>query len=161
LDTINVDYTGSMETAFKKAEIANCGEAMPVDVVAEGDNLPFRDEEYDFVISSHVIEHFFDPIKAIEEWFRVIKPGGYIFIICPKSRAVPDETRPRTKLQEILDRHSGKMKPEIEGNERGHWTVWDLEDMLELCKYMKWKVVDFQETDDKVGNGFTVVIKKQ
>lgn len=175
LDTINVDYSGDMLTLFKKSEIQQCGEAMPVDVVAEGDELPFEDEEYDFVISSHVIEHFFDPIKAIKEWLRVIKLGGYIFIIAPKQNADPLETRQRTRLQELLDRHSGKMKPEdvnmktghdhsvITGepfNERGHWSVWAFEDLIELCKYMKWNVVDWQETDDKVGNGFTIIIKK-
>jgi len=176
LDTINVDYTDDMETVFKKEEFRLCGEKMPVDVVAEGDDLPFKDEEFDFVISSHVIEHFFDPIKAIKEWLRVIKPGGYIFTICPKQDADSLETRPRTKLSELIDRHIGVLKKEevnmktehdhsvITGepfNERGHWTVWSCEDMLELCKYMKLKVVDWQETDDKVGNGFTVVIKKQ
>lgn len=175
LDTKNVDYTDSMITVFKNAEIKLCGEALPVDIISEGDELPLEDESVDFVISSHTIEHFFDPVKAIKEWLRVIKPGGYIFTICPHQGADPLETRPRTKLEELLKRHSGEMKREevnmktnhdksvINGmpfDDRGHWTIWELEDALELCKYFNWKVVESLNNDDKVGNGFCFIIKK-
>lgn len=174
LDTINVDYSDSMETEFKLGEIQLCGEAMPVDVVAEGDNLPFKDESYDFVISSHVIEHFFDPVKAIKEWFRVIKKGGYIFIICPNQYALPEEKRPCTQLQEIINRHEGKMKIDevimenghnmfVSGknmDERGHYSVWNLTDFLPICEYYGWNVVESLKEDDKVGNGFCVILKK-
>ena len=175
LDTINVDYTDSMDTPFKKGEMEMCGKACKVDVIAEGDKLPFKDGEWDFVISSHCIEHFFDPIAALKEWYRVIKPGGYIYIIAPHSYRVPNETRPITKTQELVDRHEGRMKPEdvnweggynvstvtgINLNDRGHWQVWDTEAFLDLCKYLNYKVVDFQDADDKVGNGFAIVIQK-
>ena len=175
LNTKNVDYTDNMEQVFKKMEVDLCGEAMPVDIVAEGDNLPLEDNSVDFVISSHVIEHFFDPIKALKEWYRVIKPGGYIFTICPKQDADPLETRPRTKLEELIKRHSGEMKREdvnmktnhdksvVNGmpfEDRGHWTIWAYEDMLELCEYLNFNVIDYQSTDDKVKNGFTIVIQK-
>ena len=41
-----------------------------------------------------------------------------------------------------------------------HWSVWDLESFLELCAAAGFKVIDSLDTDDKVGNGFIVVIKK-
>ena len=50
LDTLNVDYTDDMDTVFKQAEEKICGEKMPVDIVASGDNLPLKDESVDFVI---------------------------------------------------------------------------------------------------------------
>jgi SAM-dependent methyltransferase len=170
---INVDYTDDMETEFKNAEFELCGFKAKVDVIADGADLPFKDEEYDYVISSHVIEHFFDPIKAIEEWFRVIKKGGYIFIIAPDHYSMPGETRPCTNYKELIDRHKGDIKPEdvnmgdlvhpvtgktLEGH--GHWSVWDLKDFIELCDYMKWFVIKKLEHDDKVGNGFCVILKK-
>ena len=174
LDTINVDYTDDMETIYKKGEFELCGEKMPVDVIAYGDDLPFEDEEYDFVISSHVMEHFFDPIKALKEWYRVIKKGGYIFIIAPTHYSLPGEIRPCTTLKELIDRHKGKIKPEDVdmgnnvypptgekmGNDHGHFSVWDLADFLEICEYLKMNVVEKLEADDKVGNGFCVLIQK-
>jgi SAM-dependent methyltransferase len=81
LKTRNIDYTDSMETVFKREEQRLCGEAMPVDIIAGGDELPLPDESEDFVISSHVLEHFPDPIKALKEWLRVVRKGGYILVL--------------------------------------------------------------------------------
>jgi len=171
---INVDYTDEY-TIFKEEEDRLCGTHLKVDVIADGADLPFKDEEYDYVISSHLIEHFYDPIAAIEEWLRVIKPGGYVFMIAPRQFALKGEDRPCTHYTELLDRHSGKLKREDVNmgafqtdpetgqclNEHGHWSVWDLKDFLPLCEHMKWNVIISQRIDDKVANGFTVLIQKQ
>jgi len=182
LNTRNVDYTDSMDTFFKQAEEKLCGEKMPVDIVANGDELPVSDESVDFVISSHTIEHIFDPLKALKEWHRVIKPGGYIFTIVPIKEMVPEETRPTTTLQELLDRHSGKIQEHeitkrlvknnngilsqviIEGilydRKHGHWTVFDVDLFRKICSHLGYTIIEIQDIDDKVGNGFTIVIKK-
>ena len=39
------------------------------------ENLPFTDNEFDFVVASHVIEHVKDPKKFIAELERVSKKG--------------------------------------------------------------------------------------
>ena len=62
-----------MDTVFKQEEWDACGKKRPVDVVAPGDDLPFEDDSIDFVLASHVIEHFPDPIRALEEWVRVAR----------------------------------------------------------------------------------------
>ncbi|MBI2900065.1 MAG: class I SAM-dependent methyltransferase [Planctomycetes bacterium] len=160
LRTKNVDCVGDMDTKFKKAEVEQCGAAMPVDIVAPGDALPVADASQDFVISSHVIEHFFDPIKAILEWLRVVRPGGYVFIIAPHKDRTFDRERPRTTLEELVRRHEGSTEPG-EPPYGGHHAVWVTEDLLELCRHLGLDVVEWQDTDDKVGNGFTVVIRKR
>lgn len=43
------------------------------------------DNSYDFVYSSHCLEHMRDPVRALGNWFRVLKPG------CSAVIAVPDE----------------------------------------------------------------------
>ena len=44
-----------------------------------------EDESFDFVYSSHCLEHMVDPAVAIRHWIRVVKPGGHLVI------QVPDE----------------------------------------------------------------------
>ena len=156
LDIVNVDYCADMDTVFKLAEIKLCGEAMPVDIVADGDNIPVADKSFYGVISSHVIEHFFDPIKAIKEWVRIARK--YIFIICPFPDADPgDRGKLITGLQELLQRHSGEI-PWPEVDDHRHWTRWTFETFLEMCSVMGWHVSHSENPDRKVGNGFTIVI---
>ena len=40
--------------------------------------LPFKDNEFDFIIASHVLEHVKDPIFFLNEIQRVSSKGGYI-----------------------------------------------------------------------------------
>jgi SAM-dependent methyltransferase len=81
-----------------------------VNIVASGDDLPFKDGTLDYVVSSHVIEHFFDPVKALKEWYRVIRPGGYVFIIAPHRDRTFDRHREVTPVDELLDRSAGRIR---------------------------------------------------
>ena len=71
LDTINVDLGYS--PLYKQHQIDMCGKFAKIDLFANGDNIPVLDKSYDFVISSHVIEHFKNPIKALYEWKRIAR----------------------------------------------------------------------------------------
>lgn len=158
LKTLNVDFTDDLSTEYKQEEVKNCGHCMKVDVVAPGDQLPFADNSQDFVISSHVIEHFYDPVKTMQEWLRVVKPGGYVYVIAPHKERTPDKVRPRTTLEEIIDRHEHPNPPEHDDHH--HYSVWTTEDFVAICDHYGWKIVAVQDVDDKVGNGFAVVIQK-
>ena len=54
-----------------------------VDLVVDGQNLPFRDGSADGVISQAVIEHVADPWKVIAECHRVLKDGAPIYTEAP------------------------------------------------------------------------------
>lgn len=45
--------------------------------------LPFRDNSFDQVRAEHLIEHVADVIATIEEFHRVTRAGGTIFILTP------------------------------------------------------------------------------
>lgn len=42
-----------------------------------------QDGVYDFVHSSHCLEHLVDPLEGIKNWFRVVRPGGYLIVTVP------------------------------------------------------------------------------
>ena len=43
-----------------------------------------KDDTYDFVHSSHCLEHMVDPHTALRNWIRITKPGGYLVITIPE-----------------------------------------------------------------------------
>jgi len=53
------------------------------DVLYDGKRLPFENEMFDGILSTEVIEHIPDAEPAVEELFRVLKPGGKLLITVP------------------------------------------------------------------------------
>jgi len=49
----------------------------------DGKRLPFEEATVDTVYASHTLEHIDDPVQAIQEWFRVLKIGGYLVLAVP------------------------------------------------------------------------------
>jgi SAM-dependent methyltransferase len=43
----------------------------------------YETDSFDTVFSSHCLEHMVDPSKALEEWVKILKPGGVLFVIVP------------------------------------------------------------------------------
>jgi SAM-dependent methyltransferase len=152
LDAINVDRFGGGDTVYKREERRLVLHAVKVDVVAPGDDLPFEENSYDFVFSSHVIEHFPDPIKALYEWVRVAR--RYVVVIAPHRNRTFDIDNPLTPVTELVERHRDGFTSDVDR----HWSVWTCESFVELCNAVGLQVIDRQDPDDKVGNGFTVVI---
>lgn len=48
-----------------------------------GGELPFMDNSVDRIIATHVLEHVAEPVEALSEWVRVLKPGGVLSLILP------------------------------------------------------------------------------
>ena len=48
-------------------------------IAAIGEKLPFADESFEIVLSDNVIDHAENPIGIIEEFSRVLKPGGLLY----------------------------------------------------------------------------------
>ena len=59
--------------------------ASRADVLADLDRppYPFRDSAFDALQAVHVIEHVADVIRAVEEFHRLVRAGGEVFIVTP------------------------------------------------------------------------------
>jgi predicted SAM-dependent methyltransferase len=60
-------------------------EGTAADVIVDVDHFPypFRDAMFDHVRAVHVIEHVADVIRTIEEFHRLLRPGGTVYIATP------------------------------------------------------------------------------
>ncbi len=54
------------------------------DVKADICNLPFNDNQYDVILCNHVLEHIPNDTKAMQELYRVLKPGGMAILQIPQ-----------------------------------------------------------------------------
>lgn len=61
------------------------------------------DHRYDFVLSSHSLEHTANPIRALKEWMRVVKPNGAIIIVLPEYRWTFDWRRQPTAVEHMVE----------------------------------------------------------
>lgn len=57
------------------------------DVKADICNLPFTKNSFDFIFCNHVLEHIPDDHKAMQELYRILKPGGMAIIQIPQDLA--------------------------------------------------------------------------
>ncbi len=59
--------------------------------------------KYEFVISSNCLEHVANPLKAIEEWVKVVKKGGLLFLVLPNKDYCFDHNRPITEFSHLFE----------------------------------------------------------
>lgn len=49
----------------------------------DGSKLPFDDNTFDVAIALDVLEHIEQDDQALDDWYRVLKPGGFLIITVP------------------------------------------------------------------------------
>lgn len=73
-------------------------------IIAEGTDISaVRDNTYDFVLSSHNLEHFANPVKALHEWRRITRPGGALILVLPDYRRTFDHIRRPTPVDHMTE----------------------------------------------------------
>lgn len=76
-------------------------------IIGEGSALDsVADAAYDFVLSSHNLEHFANPVKALLEWKRVTRRGGALIAVLPDYRRTFDHSRRPTPVDHMFEDHS-------------------------------------------------------
>jgi SAM-dependent methyltransferase len=71
---------------------------------AEAAALDFApDMAYDFVLSSHMLEHSANPLRVLHEWRRVLKREGALLLALPEGSRTFDHQRPATSLDHLVE----------------------------------------------------------
>ncbi len=82
-DAIALAIGGGPQRHHPKLMNINIGYFPNVDIVADAHFLPYADNCIDAIYCEAVIEHLYDPAKAVKEMFRVLKKGGAVYSCTP------------------------------------------------------------------------------
>jgi SAM-dependent methyltransferase len=106
LDNCNFDSTTVWEGEINEAQTFQFDRKKPagrqyiVEATAMG-CIPSA--SYDFVLSSHVLEHTANPILALSEWIRLLKDQGTLVLLLPHKDGTFDHRRPVTTMQHVFE----------------------------------------------------------
>jgi SAM-dependent methyltransferase len=140
---------------------------------------------YDFLCASHVLEHLENPLGALKNWIRVLKPSGYLLLVIPEKNYTFDCTRKTTLLSHMIadnellgfreqhkNEHWIEFASETKPPQRTltamvgepdlgcHYHVFDIENTLDLLLYLK-NILIFQiEVYALISKEIFVVLKK-
>jgi SAM-dependent methyltransferase len=102
------------------------------DILGTGDDLPFRDDTFDGVLSIAVLEHVKDPFKCAAELARVLKPGGWLKCCVPFLQPLhgyPHHYFNMTHegLRTLFENHLTIERQEVTGPTHPVWSIsWQL-----------------------------------
>jgi len=73
------EYEGTGEVGLQTGKWDNS----KLDIVSDILSIPLPDHSVDAIMCTEVLEHIPDPLGAIKEFGRLMKPGGYLLITAP------------------------------------------------------------------------------
>jgi SAM-dependent methyltransferase len=92
-----------------------------VDLVTDAQRLAgIESGSQDFAAANQVLEHLENPLLAMENILRVVKPGGIVFLSLPDKRHTFDSGRPVTSFEHILEDY--RRGPEA--SREAHYREW-------------------------------------
>jgi predicted SAM-dependent methyltransferase len=133
-----VDFKACEELVKSYPGMSVCEIKAP-DIVADGEKLTgIPDESQDFVIANHFLEHCEDPIGTIENFLRVVKPGGILFLAVPDKRFTFDVRRPVTTFEHLLtDHQKGGEWSRFGHHEEAHRLILGITDKKQIQRNMQ------------------------
>lgn len=76
---------GFYERIYLKDNITyvNIDPSTDPDIVCDATSIPVDDNSYSAALCCEVLEHVFDPKAVLKEMRRIVKPGGFIYVVVP------------------------------------------------------------------------------
>ena len=135
---IGIDNNADERLFNRRAEMADM-------IVPDGAKLPqLASEAYDFVYSSHMLEHVVDYKAALKEWWRLIKPGGHLCLYLPHKSLYPNIGTPGANRDHKHDFLPTDIVAAMRDN--GGWDLVRNEDRNDDDEYSFFQV--YRKTDD-------------
>ncbi len=76
-------------------------------IKANAESIPLEDNFFDIIISTNSFHHYLHPDKALKEFYRLLKPGGKLYILDPTADSV--FLKLIDKIVKLLEREHVKM----------------------------------------------------
>lgn len=108
--TARVTYVDRLSVEDLRAQYPELREhpLVKVALVEDGETLrTVADSSQDFVIACQFLEHCVNPIGAIENFLRVVKDGGVLYLAIPNKDYTFDRSRPATSLEHLWRDYAG------------------------------------------------------
>ena len=83
LDYVSQDFCQYEGKGDGNALQTGAWDTAQIDIVSNIVSIPVSDESFDVILCSEVLEHIPDPVAAINEFSRILKPGGILLITAP------------------------------------------------------------------------------
>lgn len=83
LDYVSQDFCQYEGKGDGNALQTGAWDTAQIDIVSNIVSIPVSDESFDVVLCSEVLEHIPDPVSAIKEFSRILKPGGTLLVTAP------------------------------------------------------------------------------
>jgi len=111
---VNIKYVDRLKSEnliLHYPELKDCDVVQP-DIIDDAQNLKtIGNDRYDFCIANHVLEHMSDPIGALLNWIRILKPGGILYFSVPDIENPLDNGRDLTTLEHFITDHLDSSDP--------------------------------------------------
>ena len=122
-EAARVRYVDRMATPELKTQYPELA-ALPlvdVDIIDNGETLAtVADGTQAFVVANHFLEHCQNPFQTVQNIFRVLRPGGLLYMAVPDKRYSFDSARPCTTLDHLARDYAEG--PQI--SKRAHFEEW-------------------------------------
>jgi SAM-dependent methyltransferase len=102
LDNCNFAASTVWEGSLAEGKTFHYGGKVGQQFVSEAFALPVASASYDFIISSHMLEHSANPIKVLHEWRRALISAGHLLLVLPYGPKTMDHRRPITTLAHLI-----------------------------------------------------------
>jgi ubiquinone/menaquinone biosynthesis C-methylase UbiE len=83
LNYVSQDFCKYKGKGNKKGLQPDKWDTSSIDIESDIINIPEKDRSFDAILCTEVLEHIPEPVKALKEFSRLLKPNGYLILTAP------------------------------------------------------------------------------